>query len=153
MAVTATRVEAPSVAGVPGLGAAAELAKRLTLWEERRFEDLLRRDEEHLLADATRQLGQRPPLWLIELARRPQLALIARPPPGLSYLCSFLRRATTSRRAKELLHTFSLGVQTVHTCHTRIFFLVCTWLKMFECVVCCLSYQSFHLIHVSRHFA
>ena len=60
MAVTTTRVEAPTVAGVPGLGAAAEVAKRLTLWEERRFEDLLRRDEEHLLADATRQLGQRP---------------------------------------------------------------------------------------------
>ena len=27
----------------PVLGAAAEVAKRLTLWEERRFEDLLRR--------------------------------------------------------------------------------------------------------------
>ena len=27
--------------GAPGLGAAAEVAKRVTLWEERRFEDLL----------------------------------------------------------------------------------------------------------------
>ena len=50
-----TRVEAPTVAGAPGLGAAAEVAKRLTFWEERRFEDLLRRDEEHLLADQARR--------------------------------------------------------------------------------------------------
>ena len=33
----------------PGPGAAAEVQKRLTLWEERRFEELLQRAEEHLL--------------------------------------------------------------------------------------------------------
>ena len=32
----------------PGLGTAAEVAKRLTLWEEGRCEDLLRRAEEQL---------------------------------------------------------------------------------------------------------
>ena len=32
-----------------GSGAAAEVQKRLTLWEERRFEELLRRAEEHPL--------------------------------------------------------------------------------------------------------
>ena len=36
------------------LGAAAEVAKRLTLWEERRFEDLLRRAEEQLLIGCRR---------------------------------------------------------------------------------------------------
>ena len=33
----------------PGLGTAAEVAKRLTLWEESRFQDLLRRAEERLM--------------------------------------------------------------------------------------------------------
>ena len=34
---------------LPRLGAAVEVSKRVTLWEERRFEDLLRRAEEHLV--------------------------------------------------------------------------------------------------------
>ena len=49
----------------PSLGAAAEVPKRLTLWDERRFEDLLRA-EEHLLLSrrrgektAARQPGRR----------------------------------------------------------------------------------------------
>ena len=43
------------LASVPlGLGAAAEVAKRLTLWEERCFEDLLRRAEEQLLVGSRR---------------------------------------------------------------------------------------------------
>ena len=36
----------------PGLGAAAEVAKRFTLWEERRFEDLFRRAEKRTQRDA-----------------------------------------------------------------------------------------------------
>ena len=42
---------------LPGLGAAAEVARRLTLWEESRFEDHLRRAEEQLLI--TRKAGTR----------------------------------------------------------------------------------------------
>ena len=133
MAVTTTRVKAPAVAGAPGLGAAAEVAKRLTFWEERRFEDLLRRDEEHhLLADQARRRNAAawtaPPLWLIELSRRPQLAPIARPPPGLSYQCSFLRRATTSRRPRSSFPPSlwackqCTAPRTVNTCPTHAYF-------------------------------
>ena len=63
----------------PGLGAAAEVQKRLTLWEERRFEELLRRADEHLL-----------------FSRRPRQEKVARRPwPRL--------------RAKELLPTSLCG--------------------------------------------
>ena len=42
--------EGPAGLRSPGLGTAAEVAKRLTLWEEVRFEDLLRRaEEQHLI--------------------------------------------------------------------------------------------------------
>ena len=40
------RSKLPLPSAPPGLGAAVEVAKRLTLWEGRRFEDLLRRAEE-----------------------------------------------------------------------------------------------------------
>ena len=64
------------LASVPaGLGAAEEVAKRLTLWEERRFVDLLRRPQEHLLvsrkAGKRRQRdGQLDPLARADRARR-----------------------------------------------------------------------------------
>ena len=41
----------------PRMGTADEVAKRLTLWEERRFEDQLRRAEERLLTN--RKAGKR----------------------------------------------------------------------------------------------
>ena len=58
-----------------GPGAAAEVQKRLTLWEERRFEELFQRAEEHLLL--SRKPGKRKNMtgWLdassrVDRARR-----------------------------------------------------------------------------------
>ena len=61
----------------PGLGAAAEVAKRLTLWEERRFEDLLRRNTSCSIADQARgsnaAVRTPPSLGPTELAGHPLL--------------------------------------------------------------------------------
>ena len=68
-------------------GAAAEVAKRHTLWEEGRFEDLLRRAEElstHRKAGKRKQRDAQPhPLARADRARRLPAARIASPGPRL----------------------------------------------------------------------
>ena len=95
------------LASVPqGLGTATEVAKRLTLWEECRFEDLLRRDEEQLLIH--RKAGKRkmrdaliPQREPTVLAEQPLLARTARRPRGLSRRCFPLRRRKTLLEPKS----------------------------------------------------
>ena len=94
----------------PGLGAAAEVAKRLTLWEERRFEDLLRRAEEHLLL---KQRGSRnDTLARADRARGTAAVGAYRKATTLlvSSMLSFEESDDLSW-AKELLPTSSLGAQ------------------------------------------
>ena len=50
------RSKLPLASLPPRLGTAAEVARRLTLWEEGRFEDLLRRAEEQLLIHRGRRV-------------------------------------------------------------------------------------------------
>ena len=94
----------------PILGVAAEVAKRLTLWEERRFEDLLRRAEEHLLL---KQRGsQNDTLARADRARRTAAVGAHRKATTLlvSSMLSFEESDDLSW-AKELLPTSSLGAQ------------------------------------------
>ena len=102
---------------LPSLGAATEVTKRLTLWEEVPLADLVQWAEERLLLNrwpgkkAQRSCLDNAPARA-DLARRtPLLALVARPPTGLvSSMLSFEESEDLSW-AKELFPTSSLGAQ------------------------------------------
>ena len=101
----------------PGLGTAAEVAKRLTLSEESRFEDLLQRAEEQILI--LRKAGKRKkrdaqpdPLARADRARRTAaVGAYRKATTGLvSSMLSFEEQEDLTW-AKELLPTFTLGAQ------------------------------------------
>ena len=101
----------------PGLGVAGEVAERLTLWEERRFEDLLRRAEEQLLISRRRgkskQRDDQPdPLARADRARRTAAVGANRKATTdlVSSMLSFEEKEDLAW-AKELLPTSSLGGQ------------------------------------------
>ena len=96
-------LETPTGLSAPGLGAADEIAKRLTLWEERRFEDLFGRAEEHLLANRTagkrKQRGGQPdPLARADRASRAgAVGAYRKATTASSPRCSPVRKTRTSR--------------------------------------------------------
>ena len=101
----------------PGLEAAAEVQNFLALWEERRFEELLRRAEEHLLlnrrpgkkkqrdglADASSQADRAPRTAAVGAYRMATTGLV-------SSMLSF-EESEDLLWAKDLLPTFSLHAQ------------------------------------------
>ena len=101
----------------PGLGTAAEVAKRLTLWEECRFEDLLRRAEEQLFIH--RKAGKRkkgdaqpdPPARADRARRTAAVGAYRKATTGLvSSMLSFEEKEDLAR-ARELFPTSSLKGQ------------------------------------------
>ena len=115
-------LEAPTASVPSGPGTAAEVAKRLTLWEECRIEDLLWRAEQQLLIHrkaGKRKKGDAQPgsQTPADRARRTApSAGIARPPRGLSRRCSLESDLRDSHTPEDTSKALDVRPGVASTC-------------------------------------